>query len=380
MNPSPTVIELHHGDCVTGMRALAAESVDVVVTSPPYNLGIKYSKFDDTASREDYLNWSVRWATEVRRVLKPDGALFLNVGSAPANPLMPHQLAIRLSELFVLQNTLHWIKSITVETRAGELVSAGHFKPINSPRYVTDCHEYVFHLTKSGNVPVDRLAVGVPYVHKSNIARWGHTEGRDKRCRGNNWFVPYETIKSRDAERPHPATFPVALASMCLRAHGAGQESVVLDPFVGIGHAATAARECGVGRFIGFDIDGGYLGEAKARLEDLGDEVLMASVPNEAAELPAAPILVKSADVEPKKRRGRPPKVRPQMVPANWGDAKVEEGLGDPVATPAPIMPEAAEAVKAPEAPKLVIVEQAKRRGRPLKPSNEAGMPELELF
>ena len=265
----PPRFELHHSDCIAGMQAMEAESVDVVVTSPPYNLGIRYATFDDTANRAEYVEWSLRWATEVRRVLKPDGSFFLNVGASPANPLLPHQLALRFSELFVLQNTLHWIKSITVETRAGEQVSAGHFKPINSPRYVTDCHEYVFHFTKSGKVPVDRLAVGVPYADKSNIARWGHTGGRDRRCRGNNWFIPYETIVSRDKERPHPATFPVELAAMCLRLHGVDAQSLVLDPFNGIGHAALAAAECGAGRFIGFDIDEGYLAEARARLEKL---------------------------------------------------------------------------------------------------------------
>ena len=47
--------------------------------------------------------------------------------------------------------------------RAGEQISAGHFKPINSKRFVNDCHEYVFHLTKSGDVALDRRAAGVPY-------------------------------------------------------------------------------------------------------------------------------------------------------------------------------------------------------------------------
>lgn len=263
--------ELRHGDCIEGMAAMEAESVDVVVTSPPYNLGIGYSTFDDTARRDDFLGWLMRWGEQVHRVLQPGGSLFLNIGSSPANPLLPHQIALRFSELLVLQNTLHWIKSITVETKEGGQISVGHFKPINSKRYVTDCHEYVFHFTKTGNVPVDRLAVGVPYADKSNIARWGRTKGRDKRCRGNNWFVPYPTIKSRDKDRPHPATFPVELAAMCLRLHGVTAQSVVLDPFVGIGHAALAARECGAGRFIGFDIDEGYLSEARARLEGDGE-------------------------------------------------------------------------------------------------------------
>ena len=258
-----TEFQLVHGDCVRGMAKLAAESVDVVVTSPPYNLGIKYGKYDDHQLRDAYLKWSLEWAAQVQRVLKDKGSFFLNVGGAPSNPLLPHQLILELCKLFTLQNTFHWIKSVTVETRAGEQISVGHFKPISSHRYVTDCHEYVFHLTKTGNTPVDRLSIGVPYADKSNIKRWGHTNGHDKRCRGNNWFVPYKTIRSREEQRPHPATFPVELAEQCLKLHGCDAQSMVLDPFLGIGHSAVAARNCGAGKFIGFEIDDQYLAAAR---------------------------------------------------------------------------------------------------------------------
>lgn len=258
-----TEFKLVRGDCVVGMSRLPAESVDVVVTSPPYNLGIKYGKYDDHQVRDEYLGWSLQWASEVQRVLKDKGSFFLNVGGSPSNPLLPHQLILVMCKLFTLQNTFHWIKSITVETRAGEQISVGHFKPISSHRYVTDCHEYVFHLTKTGNTPVDRLAVGVPYADKSNIKRWAHTGGGDKRCRGNNWFVPYKTIRNREEQRPHPATFPVELAEQCIKLHGVESGLVVMDPFLGIGHSAVAARNCGVSRFIGFEIDGQYLEEAR---------------------------------------------------------------------------------------------------------------------
>jgi len=258
-----TSFELHHGDCLEGMHVLPDESVDVVVTSPPYNLGVAYSKYKDTAAREEYLGWSHRWAGEIRRVLKPAGSFFLNVGAVPANPMLPHELLLRLRDLFILQNTIHWIKSITVTPKSGGEISAGHFKPINSQRFITDCHEYIFHLTKTGNVKVDRLSIGVGYVHKSNIARWGHTGGRDRRCRGNNWFIPYETIVNREKDRPHPATFPVALAEWCIKLHGCNSELVVLDPFLGIGHAALAAGKCGVAQFVGFEIDAQYLSVAR---------------------------------------------------------------------------------------------------------------------
>ena len=262
---SKTRCSLLHGDCLEHMRQLPSESVDVVVTSPPYNLGIDYGSYADDVPRNEYLRWTLEWCQEVKRLLKPEGSFFLNIGSSPSNPLLPHEIVLALRDTFVLQNTFHWIKSITVQPRGGEEISAGHFKPINSKRFVNDCHEYVFHLTKDGNTTLDRLAVGVAYADKSNVARWGHTKGRDKRCRGNNWFVPYETIKSRAKQRPHPATFPVQLAEWCLRLHGRNEELTVLDPFLGIGNALVAAQNCCVRNFVGIELDEAYLAVAAER-------------------------------------------------------------------------------------------------------------------
>jgi site-specific DNA-methyltransferase (adenine-specific) len=271
MTPSLTEFQLETVDCIQGMKRLDNGSIDLVVTSPPYNLGIKYTNYQDKKSRKDYLAWSCDWAREVKRVLKDHGSFFLNLGSCPSNPLIPHELLVALKEdgvSFQLQNTFHWVKSITVETREGEQISAGHFKPIHSDRYVNDCHEYVFHLTKTGNTPLDRLGVGVPYSDKSNIKRWSHTKGKDVRCRGNNWFIPYKTIVSRSKQRPHPATFPVQLAVYCMKIHGHIPELTVLDPFLGIGHSALAAQQCGVRKFIGFDIDPEYVQVARDALKN----------------------------------------------------------------------------------------------------------------
>lgn len=261
-----TVLDLQLSDCVAGMASLPEASVDLIVTSPPYNLGIAYNEYSDRSERGAYLDWCEQWGAAAQRVLAPDGSLFLNVGAAPSNPLLPHELVLRLQKFFALQNTIHWIKAITIEDEAGAAISRGHFKPINSQRYLNDCHEYVFHLTPEGRTPIDRLALGVPYQDKSNVARWSHTSGKDKRCRGNTWFVPYQTIKSRDKQRPHPATFPVQLAVHCIKLHGIARVQTMLDPFLGIGNSAIAAQECGVPRFIGFEIDEQYLAEAKRRL------------------------------------------------------------------------------------------------------------------
>ena len=248
------------------MSQLPNAHVDLVVTSPPYNLGIRYGKFSDRQDRQSYLQWSREWASQAQRILKPSGSFFLNIGSAPSNPMLPHEIVIALRDLFVLQNTIHWIKAITIQDREGDAQSHGHFKPISSKRFLNDCHEYIFHFTKTGRVEIDRLALGVPYQDKSNISRWRHTRGSDLRCRGNTWFIPYETIQNRAKERPHPATFPVQLAEWCIKLHGVSHVQTMLDPFLGIGNSAIAAQYCGVKRFIGFEIDKTYLAEAKRRL------------------------------------------------------------------------------------------------------------------
>jgi site-specific DNA-methyltransferase (adenine-specific) len=263
-------LRFFHGDCVAVLQELEPRSVGVVVTSPPYNLGIKYRTYEDDLPRGEYLVWTDRWIRSVTRVLSPAGSLFLNVGAKPTDPWIPLEVAQVARKHFRLQNTIHWVKSIAIDreatgsgSRLDRDVAVGHYKPINSDRFVNDCHEYIFHFSPGGRNRLDRRAVGVPYQDPSNIRRWAKA-GQGLRCRGNTWFIPYETIQSRDRDRPHPASFPPKVPEQCLRLHGLGRAGVVLDPFLGLGASAVAAARLGLD-FIGIDLDEHYLGEAAAR-------------------------------------------------------------------------------------------------------------------
>lgn len=277
-------IKLHQGDCLEFLPRLPEASVDVVVTSPPYNIGIRYGAYDDTElSRKEYLDWLAGWALQVRRVLKPDGSLFLNLGSKPTDPWVPFEVITRLKEILALQNVIHWIKSIAIEkdfvgegAGLAEDLTVGHYKPINSNRFLNDCHEYVFHLTHRGDVSLDRLAVGVPYQDKSNLRRWT-AAASDRHCRGNTWFIPYRTIQSRRSDRPHPASFPVELARKCILLHGARPGLKVMDPFLGIGHSALAAIQTG-SDFLGCELDPEYF-EVAFRAVQEADPSLPAPAP-----------------------------------------------------------------------------------------------------
>lgn len=268
----PTGVRLHQLDCIEGMgRLLEPGSVDVVVTSPPYNLGIAYGRHDDTAPRAEYLEWCDRWAQGVKRVLAEQGSFFLNVGGKPTDPYVPFDVLAVMRQHFVLQNVFHWVKSIAImQSEVGNYpgldtdLVVGHYKPINSPRFVNDCHEYIFHLTHTGDVRLDRLAIGVPYRDKSNVSRWKNS-GHDGHCRGNTWFIPYETIQRRDRDRPHPASFPPALPERCIRVHGVEKTRLVLDPFMGLGSTAVACSRLGI-PCTGFEIDEEYLRAAEDRV------------------------------------------------------------------------------------------------------------------
>src|SRR6266404_8986151 len=98
-----TDIQLYLEDCLNGMRQLPTASIDLVVTSPPYNLGIQYNVYNDGGERATYLKWTSQWAAEVKRVLREDASFFLNVGAAPANPFLPHEIVLELRHLFYLQ-------------------------------------------------------------------------------------------------------------------------------------------------------------------------------------------------------------------------------------------------------------------------------------
>lgn len=266
-------------DCLKGMRKfLDDEEIDVIVTSPPYNLGINYNSYDDSGSREEYLKWMETFAKECKRVLNDQGSIFLNIGYTSKDPWVSWEVAFRFKKYFILQNVFHWIKSIAISKEdfsnypnIKRDVAVGHFKPVNSKRFVNRCHEYIFQFTKNGKIEIDKLGIGVPYQDKSNIKRWKRNV-LDLRDRGDTWFIPYETIRSRKRQRPHPSTFPPKLPMMCIQLHGLKRTNLVLDPFMGIGNTAVACLRLGID-FIGFEIDESYTKTAKQKIKKTLEEI-----------------------------------------------------------------------------------------------------------
>jgi site-specific DNA-methyltransferase (adenine-specific) len=262
-----------HGDCLESLKEILDKSIDVVVTSPPYNIGLKYNKYKDKKPREQYLEWIYDIFVELKRVLKDDGHIFLNMGYTSKDPWISMEVALKLKDLLVMQNKITWVKSISIGE--GEEDTYGHFKPINSERYINVTNEDIYHFTKKDNTKINREAVGVPYKYKCNLIdrktgkhRINKKTGlpvEDKRCKGNTWFIPYGTITSKKERGEHPATFPERLVEHCIKISNV-KEGVVLDPFIGSGTTLRTAKKMSDNiegynlSGIGIDIDEKYIG------------------------------------------------------------------------------------------------------------------------
>lgn len=265
--------KIHNEDCVTFMKRLIPSNlrVDVIITSPPYNINKEYGSYNDNKQREEYKDWLFGIAKLSVSILKDSGSFFLNVGGIPSDPIFPFEVVSKFLDAgYRLQNIIHWVKSISIEKedvgksngKQHEDFSIGHFKPIVSERYLTDIQEYVFHLTKTGNIKLNKRAIGVPYQDKSNIGRW-KSANEDKRDRGNVWFITYPTINE---SRRHPAVFPEKLPFLCIKLHGVKKDMVIYDPFMGIGSTALACVRLGV-NYIGTEVDTDYIRLANKEID-----------------------------------------------------------------------------------------------------------------
>ena len=316
--------QLYEQDCLEWMNLQPEGSVDCIITSPPYNLDIHYGTYKDDLPRDSYLKWMLDVAKASKRILSSKGHLFLNVGYSNVDPWVAMDVANVFRKEFMLQNQFIWVKHILVNEQ-----SYGIYKPILSDRFSSLTTENIYHFTKSGDVPVDRLSIGhrnkaeghkypelysearyianmrrkiarkMKFKNWTDLKKRGSKEQLDKfeeelknilekrpfdvdkkKCIGNAWYIPYTPTSklskemmvigdtgSREKSRGnHPATFPEMLPTMCIKFSGIKKDSIVYDPFVGTGTTVLAAMKLGmVG--IGTDIDKEYLAFAKDRLD-----------------------------------------------------------------------------------------------------------------
>jgi len=229
------------------MRKLSSNSIDLVVTSPPYNCGIAYDIYQDNLSWEDYLSWCRTWLKEIKRVLKPDGRLALNV-------LMEMGIEnnkIRVSPFAEFYNVLKEISFNTfgavtwLESTRSTNSAWGSWKSPSSP-YVYNPTEVVIFAYKD---QWKKLNKGESTISKEEFIQ----------ATSGIWRLHAETRPSTIAN------FPVSLPKRCIELL-TWKNDIVYDPFGGGGTTAIACLQT-ERRWVITEISKDYCKVAKKRIQ-----------------------------------------------------------------------------------------------------------------
>lgn len=224
-------------DCLEGMRRLPDASVDLVVTSPPYNLknstgnGMKdgrggkwsnaalingYATYDDNMPYDEYCAWQKACLTEMYRLIKDDGAIFYNHKWRVQDGLIQDRREIVND--FPIRQIIIW------KRKGGINFNRGYFLPTYEVIYL---------------------------IAKPNFKLTPKSSGY-----GDVWEF------TQELKNEHPAPFPVALIDRII---GSTEAQIILDPFMGSGTTAVSAKKLGR-QYIGFEICPQYCDLANKRL------------------------------------------------------------------------------------------------------------------
>ncbi len=226
------------------MVDLPDNSVHLMVTSPPYNVGKEY---DEDFTLQEYRDFLKRVWREVYRVLVPGGRACINIANLGRRPYIPlHAFIIEdmLDIGFLMRGEIVWNKAAT----ASPSTAWGSWRSAANPT-LRDVHEYILVFCKDT-------------LRRENPAKRANTITRDEFLEFTKsvWTFPAERAKAVG----HPAPFPVELPYRCLQLYTFEGE-VVLDPFMGSGQTAIAALRAGR-HYVGYEINEEYVRLAEERI------------------------------------------------------------------------------------------------------------------
>ena len=249
--------EIKVGSVFDKIKEIGDESIDCVVTSPPYFNLRDYGKENQIGtekSLEEYIKNMVSVFEEVKRVLKPTGTVWLNLGDTYKDKnllFVPHRVAIALQDAgWICRNDIVWEKSNAM--------------PMPVKDRLVNSHEYLFLLTKQKKYFYDVEAVRVPYTEP--LQRWGGTklvknenstskwdEGTGQNAYRERSLRPNKNGKHKRTvwrtatsyhKGVHCAVYPPSLIEPCILA-GSPKGGMVLDIFAGSGTTGGVAEKHG---------------------------------------------------------------------------------------------------------------------------------------
>ncbi len=244
--------KIFHGDCIDVMKSIPNNSIDLIVTSPPYNLGIDYDGYIDELDWKKYYVWCKEWLTEIFRILKKDGRFCLN------HYLSIGRLGNRLTPLMTLNEMCceeigfkHHALSVINDTTISKRTSWGSWLSPSAP-YINCPFEGVLILYKED---WKKHVFGKSTINKEDFMMG---------CLGS-WKLP------PPKRTEHPATFPITLPLLCINLL-TYEDDIVLDPFIGSGTTAIACLQTNR-RFIGIELSEKYYQQTIKKIEQTKKDI-----------------------------------------------------------------------------------------------------------
>ena len=250
-------IRIELGDCRELLKTIPDNSVTLVVTSPPYNIGKKYGKYSDKISLEEWKELINDVTKEIYRVLKPNGSFFLNLSPIPLGndkeilPLPYIGYDIMKENNFKIRNIITWTFN-NMQNCTNRL--SGRYE--NIVWGVKDLNNYIFNLDE----------IRIPYITKNDKRLVG---GIGRNPTDVWYFDRVNNMTKKKLDLTHPTIYPLPMIVRILKM-SSNVGDTILDPFAGSGTSLVAAKILNR-KAIGFELDTKYKNECEKRLATEGN-------------------------------------------------------------------------------------------------------------
>jgi DNA modification methylase len=244
-NPIAAVDVIYQSSC-EDMKELPENSVHLMVTSPPYNVGKEY---DNNLTLDEYLAFLMRVWKETYRVLVPGGRACINIANVGRKPYIPLHASIMRDMIdlgFLMRGEIIWDKAAS----ASSSTAWGSWQSATNPT-LRDTHEYILVFSK-GSYRRDKMDGRVSTISKDEFLEFTKSV----------WGFSSESARKVG----HPAPFPIELPYRLIQLYTFSNE-IVLDPFMGSGQTALAALKAGR-HFTGYEVNAQYVQLAQERIKN----------------------------------------------------------------------------------------------------------------
>lgn len=239
--------KITNGDCLELFKKIPDDSVDVTFADPPFNLKKKYNSTKDSLELKEYLDWCEKWITEMVRVTKPTGSIFVHN--------IPKWLTYYSAYLNKIADFKHWISWDAPTAPMGKSLQPNHYGILF---YAKNIKENKFYELRYPHKRCRKCG----YLHKDYGGKKGllHPFG----SLVSDVWTDIHRVKHNKYRDEHPCQLPIHLLERIVLM-SSNENDIVLDPFSGTGTTALAAKRLGR-NFIGFEFDKTYAEIAENKL------------------------------------------------------------------------------------------------------------------